>query len=76
MSKRLQNTGQSLATPAISAEQKTTTRSMDLREGPLTNGHRPTRLLLKQPIKARLIQHNRKKAQGPILLGHLFGVQV
>ena len=62
MSKRLQNAGQSLATPAMSAEQKTTTRSMDLREGPLTNGHRPTRLLLKQPIKARLIQHNRKKA--------------
>ena len=50
MTKRLQNAGQSLATPAISAEQKTTKWSMDLREGPLTNNHRPTRLLLKQPI--------------------------
>jgi hypothetical protein len=55
MSKRLQNAGQSLATPAIVAEQKTTKRSMHLEKGPLTNGRRPTRLLFNQPIKTRLI---------------------
>ena len=42
----------------------------------LTNNQRLAKLLPNQPIKARLIHHNRKKAQGPILLGHLFGVQV
>ena len=50
MTKRLQNAGQSMSKPAFVAEQKTTQRSMDLGKGPLTNGHRLAKLLLKQPI--------------------------
>lgn len=49
---------------------------MDLGKGLLTNGHLLAKPLPNQPIKAHLIHHNRKKAEGPILLGHLFGVQI